>query len=306
MTRSGVAGSAKFAVPTATAVAPAHRNSIASAGSTMPPMPRIGIFTAAAACQTRRTATGCSAGPESPPCTLPRKGRRRSTSITIAGIVLLIESASAPASSAARAKTVTSGTFGASFTSSGSRVAARAAETTAESVRGSVPNAAPPPCTFGHETLSSSAETPSSAESRRATSAYSSTESPQMLQIAGTPSARRNGSASRTNPSTPGPCSPIALSIPPRTSAMRGCGLPSTGSSRMPLHVMAPRRRRSTYSAYSRPYPNVPDATVTGFRMRRPPRSTERSGRGGGVFVSMPPSATRPGRARPGGRARRA
>ena len=216
-------------------------------------MPTIGILTAAAACQTSRTAIGWIAGPESPPWTFARNGRRASTSIFIAGTVFVIERPSAPSSSAVRAKTAMSGTFGASFTRSGSRVAARTARTTDASVAGSVPNVAPPRCTFGHETFISSAPTPAASESRRATSAYSASLVPQMFTIAGTPRSRRNGSASRTNASTPGPCRPIALSIPPRTSAMRGCAFPSQGESRIPLQVTAPSSRRSKNASYSRP-----------------------------------------------------
>ena len=57
-------------------------------------------------------------------------GRRVSTSITIAGIVLMSERPFAPPSSHARTYGVIDGTFGASLTRSGSFVAARTAETT--------------------------------------------------------------------------------------------------------------------------------------------------------------------------------
>src|SRR5690348_5349701 len=47
--RSGACGSQKFAVPTSTALAPAIRNSAASAPVAIPPNPTTGIFTACAA-----------------------------------------------------------------------------------------------------------------------------------------------------------------------------------------------------------------------------------------------------------------
>src|SRR6185312_11000520 len=69
-------GSAKLAVPTCTAVAPARRNSTASSVVAMPPMPITGIFTARASSHTMRRAIGLSAGPERPPVLLARRGRQ--------------------------------------------------------------------------------------------------------------------------------------------------------------------------------------------------------------------------------------
>ena len=181
----------KFAVPTATAVAPAASSSIASSGSAMPPMPMMGMSTAADASQTSFTATGWMAGPESPPVTFASTGRRASMSIAIAGSVLQTLSASDPASAAAFAKTRMSGTFGASLVMSVSEVAARTAATTEAIRSGFVPNDAPPRFTFGQETLSSSASTPATPSSMAAASAYASTVVPQMLTIAGTPFSRK-------------------------------------------------------------------------------------------------------------------
>ena len=110
-------------------------------------------------------------------------------SITIAGIVLIIDRPSAPASSHAFTYGTIDGTFGASFTSSGSLVAFRTAETTSKRTFGSCPNVCPPALTFGHETFISSASTAS--PSRSATAAYSSTEPPQMFAMSGTPVAWR-------------------------------------------------------------------------------------------------------------------
>ena len=82
---------------------------------------------------------------------------------------------------------------------------------------------------LGQETLSSSAPTPPSASNRCATSAYSSTVVPQMLMMVGTFSVLRNGQYFLMNPSTPGPCKPMALISPLATSTVRGVGLPRTG-----------------------------------------------------------------------------
>ena len=69
----------------------------------MPPMPMIGILIAWKHSQTMRTAIGRMAGPLRPPSTLESFGRRVSTSMAIARNVLTSDTASAPASSAARA-----------------------------------------------------------------------------------------------------------------------------------------------------------------------------------------------------------
>ena len=68
----------------------------------IPPMPTIGIFTVLRTCQVIQTASGRIAGPESPPLTLARTGRRRSTSTTMPTNVLTSVTASAPSASAAR------------------------------------------------------------------------------------------------------------------------------------------------------------------------------------------------------------
>jgi len=117
-------------VPTATAVAPAIRNSAASSPLAIPPIPMIGSATAWAACQTMRTATGRMAGPERPPVVLASFGRRVCTSMAIPTSVLMRESASAPASAAALAIARMSVTLGESLGMMGRRVASLAALTT--------------------------------------------------------------------------------------------------------------------------------------------------------------------------------
>src|SRR5271155_3244768 len=69
---------------------------------------------------------GRMAGPESPPVTLPSRGRPASTSIAMPRTVLITASASAPAASASRAIPAMSGTLGESFTISVLSVVARA------------------------------------------------------------------------------------------------------------------------------------------------------------------------------------
>ena len=125
-------GSTKFAVPTWTALAPAIMNSSASRASAMPPMPITGIFTVCRHSCTMRTAIGLIAGPLRPPTTFEIFGLRVSTSITIARNVLTSDTASAPASSAARANDATSVTFGVSFGITGSDVTLRTALTTSK------------------------------------------------------------------------------------------------------------------------------------------------------------------------------
>ena len=119
----------------------------------MPPIAIVGIRTARAASQTSFTAIGWIAGPVRPPVTLPRIGRRVSMSTAIAGMELISEIASAPHSSAARAKAAISLTFGASFGITGRRVAARTRSTTRRNMSRCTPKARLPSLMFGHETL---------------------------------------------------------------------------------------------------------------------------------------------------------
>ena len=91
------------------------------------------------------------------------------------------DSASAPASSAARASTAMSVTLGESFGITGRRVALRTAATTSWVIRGSPPKAMPPFFTLGQEMLTSRPAMPAAPSQTRATSAYSSTVSPQTL-----------------------------------------------------------------------------------------------------------------------------
>ncbi len=101
------------------------------------------------------------AGPLSPPTMFDSRGRRVSTSIAMARNVFTSDTASAPASSAARAKDATSVTFGVSLGMTGSAVTLRTALTTACVPVRLQPNVIPPSLMFGQEMFSSSAATPS-------------------------------------------------------------------------------------------------------------------------------------------------
>src|SRR4051812_27835356 len=93
-TRLAAEGSAKLAVPTCTAVAPASKNSSASRVVETPPMAMTGIETAPATSQTMRSAMGRNAGPLKPPVRLASRSLFCSTSIDMPRIVLMAVMAS--------------------------------------------------------------------------------------------------------------------------------------------------------------------------------------------------------------------
>ena len=62
--------------------------------------------------------------------------------------------------------------------------------------------------------------------------------------------------------------------MPPRTSVMRGLGLPGHGSAAHPLVVMAPRRETSKKFWNCQPNPKVPEAVLMGFLSCMPAKST--------------------------------
>ena len=153
-------GSLKLSVPTATSVAPAAMNSRASAPLEMPPMPTIGIWTAAATARTWATAIGRTADPERPPWPAAMPGRPVAGSIALAFNVLINDTASAPPSSAATATAAGSATLGVSFTISGFSVSGRNASNSAAVSVGCSPTIRPE-WTLGQETFSSIAATSS-------------------------------------------------------------------------------------------------------------------------------------------------
>src|SRR6056297_360196 len=137
----------------------------------MPPIPITGTSTAQAACHTIRSATGFIAGPESPPVILPRQGLREKTSTAIPVIVLISETADAPAETTASAIGTTSVTLGESLAIIGLPVFSRTALTTSAAACGSTPKLTPPAATLGQEILTSSPSMASWQSQTAATSA---------------------------------------------------------------------------------------------------------------------------------------
>ena len=240
------AGSRKLSVPTATSVAPAARNSAASAPLPIPPMPTIGSSTAAATARSCCSATGRTAGPERPPWPAARAGlagerdRPRSPSA-----VLISETASAPPSSAATATAAGSATLGVSFTISGFSVSGRSASSSATVSLGCSPTIRPE-WTLGQETLSSIAAT----SSRSATAATSRANSSRLVAItetiSGTGSSASCGRSSARKPSRPLFGSPIELIIPAGVSQIRRGSLPARGSGVIVFETKAEKGKSSS------------------------------------------------------------
>ena len=108
-------GLIRLAAPICTAVAPAIIISMTSSALEIPPIPMIGRFVASYTSYTILNATGKIAGPEKPPFLLAMTGFLRLISMRIPIKVLISEIPSAPPSSAARAISLISVTFGLSF-----------------------------------------------------------------------------------------------------------------------------------------------------------------------------------------------
>src|SRR5437660_7026210 len=102
-----------------------------------------------------RKAIGLTAGPDRPPVPFARAVWRVRTSILIAVMVLIRETASAPASAAARAVGRTSPLLGESLTIRGRVVERRTAAVTRATASGLAPKTAPPSCILGQETFTS-------------------------------------------------------------------------------------------------------------------------------------------------------
>ena len=136
MTRTVAVGSMKFAVPTATAVAPARRNSTASVPYVTPPIPTIGTLTAFchlpdhAQCDRLDRRAGKAAHEARELGTV-----RFSASMAMPSSVLMSETASAPSASTERAISAMSVTLGLSLTMSVRSVTARQARVTAAAER---------------------------------------------------------------------------------------------------------------------------------------------------------------------------
>ena len=124
------------------------------------------------------------AGPERPPITLPSLGLRVSGSIAMPSSVFATTSASAPASSAARAISATSATFGVSLAQIGTR-AQRLISAIARCVSfADMAKARPSASMFGQEMLASIAATPGSDNASQA-AANSSAVSAETLATSG-------------------------------------------------------------------------------------------------------------------------
>ena len=98
-----------------------------------------------------RRATGRTAGPDKPPVLFAKIIFLRRTSTAMPVSVLIMETASAPALSAASAISEISVTFGESFTISGFLQCARTAFVMSSTPAQLVPNCTPPCFTFGQE-----------------------------------------------------------------------------------------------------------------------------------------------------------
>ena len=155
--------------------------------------------------------------------------------------------------------------LGESLVISGLRVTRRQAATTRADISGTLPNCTPPSLTLGQEILISMASIGESSK-RRVTSTYSSMVEPQALAINRVSKKSRPGKMLRTTLSTPGFCSPMALSMPSAVSAMRCAGLPRRGCPVVPLSTMAPTSRllNPATRVYSSPKPTQPESSTMG------------------------------------------
>src|SRR3990170_2018410 len=81
---------------------------------------------------------------------------------------------------------------------------------------------------------------------------------------------------------------PIAFSIPDGVSHILGVGLPFQGTTVIDLTMIPPRLESSTNAAPSRPAPNVPDATRTGFDSSTQPRGVVRSTPSAAIACQFP------------------
>ena len=154
----------------------------------------MGISTAARTACTWASATARTAGPETPPVPAPSHGSPLRGSKDIPRIVLISDTALAPALCAAVATAATSLAFGVSLTISGFSVNGRTRWSSADTSHGSAPMTRPV-STFGQETFSSSAATSWRSANALTSSATSSRVKPMTLTIKGT--GRRARSSAR-------------------------------------------------------------------------------------------------------------
>ena len=213
---------------------------------------------------------------------------RESVRIERPGSVFTSVSAAAPAWTAAAATSTRLAVPGESFTQRG-RPAAAAAATTSAVAMGERANISRPSSRFGHDTLTSTAMIESDAAAMSAAAlAYSSTRLPQMLTTTRAPAASRAGRSRASHAATPGPWSPTLFSIPPETGFKRGGGFPGQGSAESDFTTTAPSAARSKYAASSAPWPEVPDAVITGFGSSTEPIEVVRSTLPRRVLIAVP------------------
>src|SRR3990172_11289565 len=193
------------------------------------------------------------------------------TSIAIPRRVLATTTASAPASSAARAIAAISPVFGVSFAHSGSAVRARMAAIAATVSRTDMANAMPSASRFGQEMLASIAATPGTESSAQACP-NSSAVSADTLTTSGVSQAPNAGTICSRKCRRPLLGMPIELSMPASVSQTRGVGLPVRSLGVTLLVTQAPSRAKSMTRLCSSP--NVPDAGISGFFRVRPPMVT--------------------------------
>ena len=145
----------------------------------------MGSCTASYTSHTIRTATGNTAGPDSPPVRLAMRGFFVFRSIRIPNRVLMRQMPSAPASAQALAISAMSVTLGESFMKTRFFVTAFTVRVTSAAALGSEPKFFPPAWTLGQEMFTSRMDTCSTSLSLAQFSAYSWREKPPTLAITG-------------------------------------------------------------------------------------------------------------------------
>ena len=219
-----------------------------------------------------------------PPLRLARSGCPLVGSRTKPGIVLMAQSASAPACTTAWAMRPTLGTFGASLTISGILWSATACFThwvTAAADSALAANGSPKlSSTFGQEMLTSM-QSGRARAMRRATSPNSAAVPAKMLAMTRTPrgcSLALASCNSRASSSTPGLASPIALRRPPPQSMQEGLTWPLRGVGPQLLAVTAPQPPAAARSNRLTVVPQMPLARTRGEASSKSRKETGRLG----------------------------
>ena len=178
------------------------------------------------------SATARTAGPETPPVRpaeprLARCGDRA----PCPRIVLISDSALAPASCAARATAATSDAFGVSLTISGLSVSGRTRSSSAAVSRGSAPITSPGLDVRAGDVQLERGDLVALGERAHELGDLLAAEAHHVDDQRHRAASRAPGGRPRGSPSSPLFGSPIELIIPPASSHSRGGGLPCRGSS---------------------------------------------------------------------------